>query len=153
MFVQYVEPRSERWSRLQETMSFPTDTCTALFVEATPSEAAAIVERFDLHAESDRFEPRRLLHRSDGIERLTFLVSSDLTHAAQEVGHHPYHQLYNGHSPWWKLADPLAFADLDDLAGFVLPPAEQMIPVGFVSKYRWPNDRPDEEQLRRDWVF
>ncbi|MET9329163.1 hypothetical protein [Tsukamurella sp. NPDC003166] len=53
MFVQYVEPRRERWSLLQETTPFTIDTCTALFVEARPSEAAAIVDRFDLHAESD----------------------------------------------------------------------------------------------------
>ncbi|MET9329164.1 hypothetical protein [Tsukamurella sp. NPDC003166] len=67
------------------------------------------------------------------------------------MGHHPYHQLYNSHSPWWKMADPIDVADLDDLAGFVLPSAAQMAPVGIVSTYSLPNDRPDEEQLRRDW--
>ncbi len=163
MIVQFVLPRAPRWARWR-----PETDEIWLFVEVLPSEAVAIMERYGLnrpgeltdgdkflierarmwaeyrgkefHPELGLYEPQELLHREDGIERVTFVVSNDLKHADLEVGHHPYHQFYNGDSPWWQLKEPVEVASLEDLAGFELPAPDRMVALGTVGDYDWPND-------------
>jgi len=148
MILQYVHPRFTRWDDELESAQYFSekarkivDTYIGLFVEATPLEAVAIADRFGLPRpdDEDRYEARELMHRTDGVQRLTFVVMNDLSNAEYEDGHHPYHQLYNSNSPWWAMKQPLEFSFIDELSAFTMPDPADMDPLGGVGEHSWPN--------------
>ena len=68
------------------------------------------------------------MHRMGDVERVGFRVARDLSSVAADVLHRPYHQMYNGWSPWWQLPEALAISDLSELSDIEWVPG--MLPCG-----------------------
>lgn len=55
----------------------------------------------------------------DGLAYAYFCVARDLSECYAEVAHHPFHQLWNGYSPFWR-CDHVTINTLDDLKDIVM---------------------------------
>lgn len=100
-----------RW--IWPNCDLPAAPCDAFFVECEEAEAQLIRELLS----EDELAKVAKRARFDSKPPATFLVSRDLSWVSAEVAHFPYHQLWNGYSPFQPLAPEHRIADLRELAG------------------------------------
>lgn len=106
----------------------------------TPSSDIPSSEAKPIGASSKRSPPHDRMarvptHRPGDSERIGFRIARDLSLMDIQVLHHPYHQLYNAHSPWWALPRTRAISNLAELVDVEL--GAGMVPLGIVGERGW----------------
>lgn len=96
----------------------------AFWVECTPAESAGLVEpRMGKEDHASIVRTRRGYgwpHVFDGQDRCCFLVARDLRFIHAFHAHYPFHQLWNGYSPFRDI-DEVRIGHLDELASLRRP--------------------------------
>ena len=122
MFVQLGVPDCDpRSYGIRDASAEPVD---AFWVECTPEEAATLVEPRMSDADRMSIDETKAHygwpHHFEGLPRCCFLVARDLSFIHAFHAHYPFHQLWNGYSPFRDVPDT-AIGSLEGLSALPKP--------------------------------